>query len=98
MDTLRLILATIVLLFAGHIVAMNWVCVIVSIRNRRRGIDRHYSTVPVISFILAGVAHITCPKADKNWMFVIPVLDIANGSLLMLPFVLLRERRKQNAE
>jgi hypothetical protein len=94
METTRLILAIIVLLLAVYVVAMNWGCVIVSIRNKRRGIDRHHSTVPVISFILAALAHVIYPKADKNWMIVIPLLDIANWSLLTLPFVLFREWRK----
>jgi hypothetical protein len=56
MDTTRLILAIIILLLAGYIVAMNWGCVIVSFRNKRRGIDRHHSTVPVVFFILVALA------------------------------------------
>ncbi len=98
MDTTRLILAIIILLLAGYIVAMNWGCVIVSIRNKRHGIDRHHSTVPVVSFILVALAHVIYPRSDKNWMIVIPVLDIANWSVLALPFGLFREWRKRNTE
>jgi len=98
MDTIRLVLAIIVLLLAAYIVAMNWGCVIVSIRNKRRGIDRHHSTVPVLSFILVALAHLIYPKVDKNWMIVIPLLDVANWSLLTLPLVLFREWRKKDTE
>jgi hypothetical protein len=98
MDTTRLILAIMILLLAAYIVAMNWGCVIVSIRNKRRGIDRHHSTVPVVSFILVALAHLIYPRPDKNWMIFIPLLDIANWSLLTLPFVLFQEWRKKNTE
>ena len=95
----RIILAIVILLFAVYIVVMNWGCVIVSIRNRKRGIDRHHSTVPVVSFIMAGLAHLICPWPDKSWMIAIPLLDIANWSLLWLPFGLIREwRRRKIAE
>jgi hypothetical protein len=98
METTRLILALIILLFAVYIVAMNWGCVVVSIRNKRRGIDRHHSTVPVVSFILVAFAHLIYPKPDKNWMIALPLVDIANWSLLALPMVLFRRSGKNNTE
>src|ERR1043166_285418 len=98
MTPIRFILALAILVFAAYIVVMNWGCVIVSMRNKRRGIDRHHSTVPIISIILAALAHLIYPKPDRNWMIVIPLLDIANWSLLALPFVLFREWRKKNTE
>jgi hypothetical protein len=98
METTSLILTIIVLLFAVYIVAMNWGCVIVSLRNKRRGIDRHHSTVPVVSFILVAIAHLIYPKPNKNWMFIIPLVDIANWSLLALPIVLFRRSGKTNIE
>ena len=94
MTTLRFILAIAVLLFAAYIVAMNWSCVIVSSRNKKRGIDRHHSTVPIISFVLAALAFVIYPHTEKFWMITIPLLDIANWSLLLLPFLLIREARK----
>lgn len=98
MDTPRFILAMLILLCAVCAVALNWGCVIASIRNKRHGIDRHHSTVPVVSFILVGLAHVIYPRPDKHWMILIPVLDIGNWSLLALPFVLFREWRTQNTE
>ncbi len=98
MDTTRLILAIVLLILSSYIVVMNWGCVIVSFRNKRRGIDRRHSTVPVVSLILVGLAHLIYPRPDKNWMIAIPLVDIANWNILLLPFVLLRERRKKNPE
>ena len=91
MTTVRFILAIAILLIAAYIVVMNWGCVIVSTRNKRRGIDRHHSTVPIISFVLAALAFAIYPRTDRMWMITIPLLDIANWSLLLLPVVLIRE-------
>jgi hypothetical protein len=93
MTTVRFILTIAILLISAYIVVMNWGCVIVSTRNKRRGIDRHHSTVPIISFVLAALAFVIYPRADKLWMITIPLLDIANWSLLLLPVVLIREAR-----
>ena len=91
MTTARLILAAIILLFAAYIVVMNWGCVIVSMRNKSRGIDRHHSTVPLISIILVVLANLIYPLPNKMWMIAIPLLDIANWSLLWIPVLLIRE-------
>lgn len=93
MTVVRFILALAILVFAAYIVAMNWGCVIVSMRNKRRGIDRHPSTVPVVSFLLAGVAYAIYPRAEKMWIFLVPLLDVTNWSLLWLPVVLTRKSR-----
>ena len=95
MTTIRISLTIAILLFAAYIVVMNWGCVIVSTRNKRRGIDRHHSTVPVISFVLVALAFGMYPRPDKMWMLAIPLLDIANWSLLLFPVVLIREARKK---
>lgn len=97
MDTSRLILAIILLLLAGYIVAMNWGCVAASIRNKKRGIDRHHSTVPIVSFILVALAHLVYPRPEKNWMIVIPLVDIGNWILLWLPNGLIQEWRKRKS-
>ena len=93
MTTVRFILAIGILLFAAYVVVMNWGCVIVSTRNKGRGIDRHHSTVPIISFVLAALAFAIYPRLDKMWMITVPLLDIANWSLLLLPVVLIREEK-----
>jgi len=93
MTSIRFILAIAILLFAAYVVVMNWGCVIVSRRNKRRRIDQHHSTIPIVSLILAALAYLLYPRPDKIWMISVPLLDIANWSLLLLPGVLLRELR-----
>ena len=101
MTSLRLILAIVILLLAAFIVVMNWGYVIASIRNRIRGIDRRYSTVPLVSILLVMLASLIHPQPDqeKRWMLIVPLVDIGNwsllGSLLWLPVALIRDARKK---
>jgi hypothetical protein len=91
----RLILSLALMLFAAFVVVMNWGCVIVSMRNKRRGIDRHHSTVPIISFVLVALASLIYPPPLEIWMIAVPLLDIANWQLPWLPVVLIREWGKK---
>lgn len=95
MTTIRFILAIVLLLFAAYVVVINWGCLIFNIRNKVRGIDRHHSTVPIVSFVLVALAHLLYPPQDKSWMIIIPLVDIANWSLLWLPIELIQEWRKK---
>jgi uncharacterized membrane protein len=97
MTTARLIIAIVILVFALCIVAMNWSSVIGNMRNKRKGVDRHHSIVPIVSFILAAITYIVYPHQDKGLTLIIPLLDIANWRLLWLPVALLRQTRtKEN--
>ncbi len=96
MTAARFILSIAILLFGAYIVVMNWGCVIAGMRNKRRGIVRHHSTVPVVSFVLAALAFLIYPRSDKLWMISVPLLDIANWSLLWLPVVLIREAKTKS--
>ena len=102
MTIVRFILSLAVLLFAAYIVAMNWGAVIVSARNRRRGIDRYHSTVPFFSFFLTIIALLIYPYPDKAvWMLAVPILDIGNWivplGVLWLPVVWIRGMRKKRS-
>lgn len=83
--------AGLVLIVAGYLVAVNWGCVIVSLINRRKGIDRHRSVVPLVSVFLSGFAYGVCPTSGRNWVFVVALCDIANWLVLWFPFWLLKE-------
>jgi hypothetical protein len=75
-NSVRYVLAIALLLFAIYVVVFNWCCVIISIRNKRRGIDRHFSTIPiVISIVFTVLAYGLYPGAAKLWMLSIPLLD-----------------------
>jgi len=98
MTIILYLLSLAVLLFAGYVAAMNWGAVIVSRRNKRRGIDRYHSTVPFFSFFLAALALLFWPRPHKAWMLAVPLLDIANWMLLFgvlwFPVTAFRELRK----
>lgn len=94
MTSVRFSIASALLLLAAYIVVMNWGCVLVSLRNKRRGIARHHSTSPLISLVLTALAYWLYPRPDKLWLLALPLLDLANWYLLWLPVVLIREARK----
>lgn len=81
MTEIRANIAIILLLLACLMVVMNWSCVIASERNKRRGIQKHVSTVPLLSLIFAGLAHTLSPWTPKWWIAIIPAGDIGNWML-----------------
>lgn len=92
MESLRFVLAILLLLCAGYVVAMNWGCVIASSHNKRRGIDKHYSMVPIISLIFVSLAVVAYPYSPKWWMWLIAAGDISNLLMVLWPFFLLKDR------
>lgn len=82
-------LGAVLLLFATYIVVMNWCCAIASLRNKRKGIDRHYSMVPIVSIPLAFCGMFMCPYFPGTWSMLIGAVDIANLNLLFVPFYLI---------
>jgi hypothetical protein len=82
----RTIIAGIFLLAAIYVAVANWACVIISVRNQRRGVDRHHSTVPIITVLLAALALLAWPFQPKLWILLIPILDMAHLNLLLSPF------------
>ena len=83
MNGLRITVAVILILLAAYIAAMNWGCVIISMRNKRRGIHKHHSTVPLVSLILAALADSVYPFNSKAWIGIIPAVDIGNWALII---------------
>lgn len=65
-------------LAAGYPVMMNWGAVILKARNRRRGIDKHYSPGPFLSAALASLAYAAYPFEPKQWILILPAIDIGN--------------------
>ena len=58
--------------------------------NRRKGVDRHHSPVPVVSLLLvAVVGYPMWPFGAKWWMWVIPAADIGTWMLIVgLPWAI----------
>jgi hypothetical protein len=71
------------LLAAGYPVVMNWGAVIWNARNRRMGIDKHYSPGPFLSATLASIAYVAYPFGSKQWIFILPAIDIGNWVALV---------------
>ena len=92
MDIVRTIIAVAILLLAAYIAVMNWGCVIVSLRNQKKGIDKHHSQVFIFHNILPVAAFFLYPHNPKWWIWIIPALDMSNPTLLAWPFLLLKER------
>lgn len=85
------------LLLAILVVALNWVAAGVSLRNKRRGIDRHISPIPIVAQIFAVVAAIGSyfnpAGLIRPWACIlVALLDVPLWSLAYLP-VYLRKRR-----
>ncbi|MDC0743721.1 hypothetical protein [Polyangium mundeleinium] len=77
----------------GYVILMNAASVVVNTRNRRRGIDRFISMVPLVGPLLAcaGLFLASAPL----WGLAVPwVLDIATWSLLAALPTLVREMRQ----
>lgn len=91
MNLIRIIIAALLLLFGAYVAIMNWGCVIISMMNKRRGIDRHHSTTPIISVVSAGFAYIVYPLHPKEWIGLVPLVDIGNWVLVIgLPIAIAR--------
>ena len=89
MNELRTIASTLLLLFAGYIAVMNWGCVIVSMWNKWKGIDRHHSVVPLITIIVAAIAYEIYPFTPKSWIGIIAAADIGNWIMIIgLPWAI----------
>ena len=82
---------------AALLVVANYVWATANWRNKRRGIDRHVSTVPVIVLICCGLASTlskgNSPPFPPPLLFAaLIVLDPSLWQLVALPFALLRRR------
>lgn len=94
MATITFIIAIIFLACADFIVVVNWGYVLSSLRNKWRGIDRSYSTIPLVSLILLILADIVSlspviSSSVLKWMALFTLLDIGNWLLVALPFMLI---------
>ena len=89
MKELRISIAVILMLMAAYVAVMNWGCVIASERNKRKGVRKHHSTVPLISLVLSALAFELYPFSPKGWIGIIPAVDIGNWMLVIgLPWAI----------
>jgi hypothetical protein len=95
MTFIRTVIAVVLLALAGYIALMNWGCVLVSLRNQKKGIDKHHSQVLIFQNILPVAAFFIYPHSPKWWIWLIPCLDLSNWTLLAWPFLLMREKKNK---
>ncbi|MDI1434052.1 hypothetical protein [Polyangium sorediatum] len=77
----------------GYVLLMNAASVVVNGRNRRRGIDRFVSMVPLVGPLLACVGLFLA--SAPLWSLAVPwVLDMGTWSLLAALPTLVREMRQ----
>jgi hypothetical protein len=98
MTITRAIVALLLAALAAYLAVINWLCAIVSVRNQRKGIDKHSSMIPILSIILIGMAAPIYPFTPKWWMGLIPLLDLGNLNMLRLPYFLMKERQRVDTE
>ena len=101
MSIILSILSCLATALAGYVLLMNWLCVIRSSQNRRRGIDKHYSPVPVVGLFLCAIAwgarHASGFSFPPRVLIMTLVLvDPTVWSLIALPFFRLRRKAQQN--
>ena len=93
------IIAIVCVSLATLVSAGNWVAVVAWLRDRRRGISRNFSLVPVLTLALVVVAALTNPSEDPGrispWiLWLVALTDLALWQLLYLPIFLFLERHK----
>ena len=95
MKEIRIGVAVILALVAACFAVMNWSCFVANERNKRRGIEKHVSTLPLISFLLAGLAYTSYPI---RWIGIIPAVDIGNWIFIIgFPWLIAKDLFKKES-
>jgi hypothetical protein len=81
MNEIRIITAFALIIFGAFVAFKNWVGVAVSLKNKWAGIKKHYSVLPLVSLLTAGLAFLIYPLEPRMWMWAIPILDPGNWIL-----------------
>ena len=83
--------------FAALVVVLNYVWAITSVQNRRRGIKRHVSTVPILVLLFCGIASLlsknrALPYPPPLLFAALILLDPGLWVLVAVPFAMIRRR------
>ncbi len=82
-------------LMAVCVVLTNWHTVVFSMLARSRGKECNRSSIPLVSLVFCAIAFQASSWEYKKWLWFIPLLDIANWMLVLLPFALIRDAVKK---
>jgi hypothetical protein len=87
------VVAVLLAVVGVYVVALNARCVCVSLRNKRRGVDRHHSTVPLVAQIFLGFSWLLSPIVPQWALWTVALADV---SLWTLPYGLFYAFRHRN--
>jgi uncharacterized membrane protein YuzA (DUF378 family) len=92
-------MSVLLLLLSAIFGAINWFAIGVSLRNKRLGIRRHMSPIPLFAQVFGIAAFVTSTVEQSSflprWIYVIvPLLDISLWSLAYWPVYVARQRMK----
>lgn len=98
MNTIVNTLAVLLAASAACIIVMNYACVVLSYRNKLRGIDRHHSTVPLVAQILLILSDrvssvVRAPLLPCAWLLALGLADISLWLLFFSLIAFLLRRR-----
>lgn len=94
MATLRLVISAALVLAALYVTVMNGACAYLSRRNRRQGIAKHHSTIPLVVEILLILAALLSPEIPRLPLAIMALADVSLWQLAYLPILLLRRRQQ----
>lgn len=84
------IASVILALLGAYTVFLNGACVVVSLRNQRRGIERHHSSVPFVGQFLLGASGYLSAVLPHWLLWSVALADISLWGMLLflvrLPF------------
>ena len=89
---LHYILGVGLMVFGIYIVGVNYCCIIVRERNKRKGIDRHHSVSPFIGPVSYLIGALLSPLKTGIHVLIVFVLDPGTWLIVLgLPYALLTE-------
>ena len=79
-------------LLSSLIAGANLFGAVAAVRRKRRGEDRGYSSVPLLSLLFAIAAWFAGPEPLGLWVLLPPALDPGTWSVLLLPWYALTDK------
>ena len=92
MGTLAGVASVALALAAAYVAAMNIGCAVANYRNKKRGVDKHHSMVPIAVQLLALASAAISSAVPKALLIGICLVDLSLWQLAYLPIFLLRRR------